>query len=100
MKIAKITPQEFTDQFKVKEFKGQWDCYGTWNGLDMFELADTPENARIAMWSSLLKSGWALTEEEMHRRNVLAEYASKAKPGPGYFCRECKAYTKEECNCK
>lgn len=76
----KITPEEFTRLFDVKEFKGQYDCYGTWNGLDMYELADTPEDARIAMWQTLLKAGWAYTEAELYRISVLAELAKGAKP--------------------
>jgi len=69
----KITAKQFTEQFRVKEFKGHWDCYGTWNGLDMYELSDTPENARIEMWNRLMKAGWAYT----HREEVLMALASK-----------------------
>lgn len=36
----KITSKKFTELFRVKEFKGQSDCYGTWNGQDMYALSD------------------------------------------------------------
>jgi hypothetical protein len=72
MQYRKITAKEFTEQFHVKPFKGQFDCYGTWNGLDMYELSNTPENARIAMWQALMASGWAYT----HREEVLMKLAS------------------------
>lgn len=72
--IKKITSAEFTRLFKVKEFKGHFDCYGTWNGLDMYELDDTPENARIKMWNRLMFSGWAYT----NREETLMAYASKS----------------------
>jgi len=58
MQYLKITTEQFTRLFRVKEFKGQWDCYGTWNGLDMYCLGDTPENARIEMWLRLKKNNW------------------------------------------
>lgn len=68
----KITAKEFTHLFEVKPFKGQYDCFGTWNGLDMYELSDTPENARIAMWQTLMKSGWAYTERQEVLMNLAA----------------------------
>lgn len=58
MKYEKITLEQFEKFFRIKKFKDQWDCYGTWNGLDMFALSDTPENARIEMWGKLKKANW------------------------------------------
>lgn len=58
MANKKISAEEFTRLFKVKPFKGQFSCYGTWNCLDMSELGDTPENARIEMWNKLKKANW------------------------------------------
>jgi hypothetical protein len=59
MANRKITAEQFTILFKVKPFKGQFDCYGTWNGIDMYAMGDTPENARIEMWNKLAKAKWA-----------------------------------------
>lgn len=56
--LKKITIDDFEKFFRVKRFKGLWDCYGTWNGLDMYEIADSADNARIAMWERLKLNNW------------------------------------------
>lgn len=81
----KITSIQFERLFRVKEFKGQWDCYGTWNGLDMYALSDTPENARIEMWQKLMKAGWAYTEKEESRIKTLLSYAVQCPHGKKLF---------------
>lgn len=58
MEFKKITTEKFTLLFRIKKHKGQFSCYGTWNGFDMYELGITPENARISMWERLKLAGW------------------------------------------
>ncbi len=76
-----MTHYDFGRLFKTKPRKGGYDCYGTWNCDDVSYWADTEENARIAAYEGLVKMGYLMTHEEnQHRNDVLASYASKAKP--------------------
>lgn len=72
---------QFGELFKTKQRGGTWDCYGTWGCSDISLQGDTEENARIEAYNYLLKNGLIISQEEdERRRNVLAAYASKAKP--------------------
>ena len=57
-KSEKITAEQFERLFKVKPFRNQYNCFGTWNGLDMSELGDSADNSRIAMWEKLKLNNW------------------------------------------
>jgi hypothetical protein len=35
-----------------------FECYGKMNGVDLFEVAKTWEDAKIEMWNRLDKAGW------------------------------------------
>lgn len=56
--MKKITLEQFGRLFQTKEFKGQFDCFGTWNGLDMYELGDSPESAQNKMAERLKQNNW------------------------------------------
>lgn len=76
---------EFSRLFKTKKREVQsgiiWDCYGTWDDSDVSCQGDTEENSRIEAYNYLLKNHMIITNEENERRNnVLASYASQAKP--------------------
>ena len=44
--MKKITVEQFNKYFKTKIFKGKWDAYITWGGLDMYELASDEDVAK------------------------------------------------------
>ena len=49
--MKKISEERFEKLVKTKLYKGKWDAYITWDGLDMYELADTEYSAKQQLFS-------------------------------------------------
>lgn len=56
--IKKLNRKQFDVLFEVKPFNNQFKCYGSWNGLDLFELGDTKEIAQNKMIERLTLNNW------------------------------------------
>lgn len=53
-----ITASQFTEMFQIRRSGTMFECYGKMNGVDLFEVAKTWEDAKIEMWNRLDKAGW------------------------------------------
>jgi hypothetical protein len=54
----KMSIEYFEKYFRIKPFKGKYNCYGTWQGNYLYETDQTPDDARIAMFKKLKKANW------------------------------------------
>ena len=52
-KLKKISKEEFNKLVNTKIYKGKWDAYITWDCLDMYELADTEDEAKRRLFSKI-----------------------------------------------
>ena len=53
--MKKITKKQFNRIVDIKKYKGKWDAYITWDGLDMYELAKTPQIAKEKLFRRINK---------------------------------------------
>lgn len=59
--MEKITRERFENLVGTKIYNNKWDAFITWNRLDMFQLADSEQQAKDNLFRRI-NTGWQDSE--------------------------------------